>query len=84
MTPFDKLREHLIELVTGAMECAVIAKRELRLGNEDDGLLRCGHGYWAPDKALWMNGGDSEGQEVAVEVAVDRFLKAYHLTKVSG
>lgn len=69
------MRDHLVEFVMEAMKLAVAAKVELRLGDEDNGLLRCGHGYWAPDKVLWMWGGDSEGSEVSVEVGVERFLK---------
>lgn len=75
------MEEHLIEFVTEAMRCAIAQRKELRLGDEDSGLLRCGYGYWDPTLVLWMDGGDSEGREVTVEVGVENFLKSH---KVKG
>jgi len=51
------MREHLIAFVAAATKLATDAGVELRLGDEDSGLLRCGAGYWEPGKVLWLDGG---------------------------
>ena len=75
------MREHLIAFVAAATKLATDAGVELRLGDEDSGLLRCGAGYWEPGKVLWMDGGDSEGKEVDVAAAVDKFLRMHKRDK---